>query len=129
MPRPSYKLIRLIASTIEAHKNCVRSGNVEWEAKHAERLRECEKLLPSGSGFDSGTTIDIERSKPQKILLHTSFHHMDESGGYAGWTEHDVIVTPAFDGIDLRITGPNRNDIKEYMHEVFQNDLMVDVDL
>jgi len=30
-----------------------------------------------------------------------------------------VIVTPAFDGIDVRITGRNRNNIKDYLGEMF----------
>jgi hypothetical protein len=35
-------------------------------------------------------------------------------------TEHKVIATPSFQGgFNLRITGRNRNDIKEYIAEEF----------
>ena len=44
---------------------------------------------------------------------------MNEYGAYVGWTEHDVIVTPAFDGFNLRVTGRDRNQIKEYIGDVF----------
>jgi hypothetical protein len=45
---------------------------------------------------------------------------MNEQGSYDGWTEHTVIVTPSLAmGYRLRITGRDRNGIKEYMHDVF----------
>ena len=49
---------------------------------------------------------------------------MSETGFYDGWTEHKVIVTPSFAGIDLRITGRNRNDIKDHIHDCFSSILM-----
>lgn len=115
-----HTLIEDIASTIDAYHNCVKSGNALWEGKHLERLEQIARNeLPSGSGIDSGTAIDIERSSGNKIILTAGFHHMDENGYYDGWTEHEVIVTPAFDGINLKITGRNRNEIKDYLHDVY----------
>jgi len=98
-------------------------GNKEWEDKHGDILDSIEKILPRGSGIDSGTTIDREKTTRSKIVLNTSYHHMDTNGYYDGWTEHTVIVTPSFDGIDIRITGRNRNDIKDYLHEIFDHAL------
>ena len=74
---------------------------------------------PRGSGFDAGTTLDIDASNATKLVFITSFHHMDEHGGYDGWTEHKVVVTPAFYDFDTRVTGRDRNRIKEYIGEVF----------
>jgi len=93
----------------------------EWEDKKADELEGLEYMLPSGSGFDAGTQVDLENSKPNRVVLHTAFHHMDEYGGYCGWTNHDVIVTPSLTrGFDIRITGRNtRNDIKSYIAETF----------
>lgn len=82
-----------------------------------------KNLLPSGSGVDSGTQIDRDKSNPGKIVLSTSYHHMDEGGCYDGWTEHTVIVTPSFSGFDLRITGRNRNDIKDYLGDRYYHAL------
>jgi len=45
---------------------------------------------------------------------------MDESGGYGGWTEHYVTVTPTFTGIDIKVSGKNRNEIKDYIAEAFE---------
>lgn len=78
-----------------------------------------KKHGPSGSGVDCGTRL-ADSSHPQRIVLDVSFHHMDEHGSYDGWTEHKVIVTPEFDGVSVRVTGANRNGIKDYLGEMFQ---------
>lgn len=113
-------IIQFIASTLVAHENCKRSNNVEWLARHTERLEAVEKLLPHGSGIDNGATIAIDASKRNHIVLVTSFHHMDENGYYDGWTEHTIVVTPSFDGICVDVRGRNRNDIKEYLAYTFR---------
>jgi hypothetical protein len=85
-------------------------------------------LLPSGSGIDSGTTIDILRSYPWRIILHTSFHHMNEYGCYTEWTEHEIVVTPTFIGrMDVVVKGRNHNGIKDYLGELFHYTLELTV--
>lgn len=89
------------------------------------------EALPSGSGIDSGTRIDRDQSKPNRIVLDFSFHHMDEHGYYDGWTQHRAIVTPsltAHSGFELRITGRDRNQLKDYLHDVFDTALNETID-
>ena len=127
--RPRYLYAELSAA-VQARKNCAKpkpDGNLEWFDNWTETINKLVELLPSGSGFDNGTKIDLDASHAEKLVLETSFHHMDDMGGYDGWTEHTVTVTPGFRGINLRISGPNRNDIKEYMHETFDYALTSDV--
>lgn len=115
-------LYRRIASRIDARRRCLDTGNGEWIKRHSEALRALEKHLPSGSGIDSGTTIDLDESHGEKIVLHTSFHHMNDQGMYDGWTEHTVTITPSLMfGIIVKIGGRDRNDIKDYLAEVFQD--------
>ena len=83
-----------------------------------------KQFLPSGSGFDSGTTIDRDVSCDTKVVLNTSYHHMNENGMYDGWTDHKVTVRPTFHSPDITISGRNRNDIKDYMQNVFYDHLM-----
>jgi len=84
--------------------------------------------MPSGSGIDSGTTLDFDKSSGSKLVFSTSYHHMTEDGMYDGWTEHVVTVKPSLMfGFDLAISGRDRNDIKEYLHEVYHDTLMTDV--
>jgi hypothetical protein len=123
------RLIEHLANSIVAMRNCEKNGNTEWHDKHYERILWLVKnALPSGSGIDSGTKIDFDASNgdaPEKIVLQCSFHHMDEHGGYDGWTDHTVVARPSFVlGIDLTITGKDRNDIKDYLSEVYYDALM-----
>ena len=116
------KLYAEIASMMHARENCEASSNKEWYQRHTERLETIERsCLPSGSGIDNGCTIDLGRSKQNRIVLSLGFHHMNEHGYYDGWSYHDVIVTPSLEfGFDLRITGRDRNDIKNYLYDVLQ---------
>lgn len=124
-------LARTIAHTLQAYQNCKADGNKsDWADEHRRRLEQmAADLLPSGSGIDNGTSINLEQSRPERIVLDTAFHHMDQGGGYDGWTEHQVIITASLvHGLSLRITGRNRNDIKDYLYDAFDNVLSADVD-
>jgi hypothetical protein len=113
-------LIVQIARTLEAHANCVKNNNTEWKIRWEEKLVELEGKLPHGSGVDNGVEIDMS-STADKIVLTVSFHHMDENGFYDGWTDHKAIVRPSFGGINIKITGKNRNEIKEYLADLFHH--------
>lgn len=109
-----------IAKLLQARVNCQASGNAEWLGRHtAEALELVKEFAPSGSGFDSGTMLDLTASNPEKLVFHTSFHHMNENG-YTHWTEHTVTVRPSLAfGILIRVSGRNYNDIKSYIHDAF----------
>ena len=107
-----------IYSRLMAIENCKKSGNSEWLDKHTEKLIELEKRLPSGSGIDCGTKIERDL-KANQFKLTLSFHHMDENGFYDGWTDHAITVRPSFGGLDLTISGKNKNDIKEYLLDTY----------
>lgn len=98
------------------------------EQRRAE-IKALVDLLPSGSGWDNGTEIDEIATSPTRLVLYGSFHHMDEYGYYDGWTDHQIVVTPSLQNdFELRITGQNRNDIKDYLHEMFDFALRQPVD-
>lgn len=100
-----------------ARVNCVKTHNSKWLENWESRIEQLKSLLPSGSGFDSGTkvvSIGLER-----VVFRTDFHHLNEQG-YNGWTSHSVTVKPSFVGtIDVKITGLDRNSIKDYIAETF----------
>ena len=113
------QIYQAIANTLGAIANCQKSGNAEWEKRHSDTLDDLWAEAPSGSGVDCGTKLD-DSSTPNRLVFNASFHHMDEHGGYDGWTEHQIIVTPDLVfGFDLRITGRNRNEIKDYLGELY----------
>jgi hypothetical protein len=126
MKRPVYQQI---ANTLHAIENCRKTDNKEWLAKHTQRLRDLvSEHMPRGSGFDNGTML-ATLSTQDKLIFRTSYHHMDGAGMYDGWTEHTVTVTPslAFD-FDLKISGQDRNNIKEYIAEVFNGALREEIE-
>lgn len=116
------KLYQAIASTYDAY---LRTNNIEWAQRHKERIEQLTRdYLPSGSGFDSGTEFDFDKSQTQRLIFNTSFHHMNEGGFYDGWTHHSVIVTPCLvHRFNLRITGKNKRDIKEHIADIFNHAL------
>lgn len=118
-----------LSGLIEARSNCVKANNVAWFDRHEETiLKLVNQHMPSGSGFDSGTKIDLDASHADKLVFTTAFHHMDENGYYDGWTEHTIIVIPSLHfGFHLRVSGRNRNDIKELIHQDFDHAMRADV--
>lgn len=127
-PKPVYVHL---ATLLQAAENCQQSDNVEWLGRHLARAEQLVKaFLPSGSGWDLGTKLNTESYSVSLIRLYGEFHHMDDHGGYDGWTAHDVLVTPSLvNEFDLKITGRNRNDVKDYLHELFDAALRVVVQL
>lgn len=131
----SKRLYEQLSAVVEARLNCAKvkadgtATNPEWYGRWYAIIQQLVKdFLPSGSGFDSGTKIDLDASHAEKLVFHTSYHHMDDVGYYDGWTEHTVTVTPSFRGIKLRVSGRDRNEIKDYIYEAFEIALCTEID-
>lgn len=123
------KIYQKLARAIGALNRCIAEENGVWTDKWEENISDILKTAPSGSGIDAGTGIDIDKSTGEKIVLYAEFHHMNENGMYDGWTDHMVIVTPSLErDFNLRITGKNRNQIKDYLAEVYSLWLNEDAD-
>lgn len=102
-----------------------RRPGAAWGSSRADGIEQqlkeyVRKTSPSGSGIDAGIHL-LEESKPLKLVFACDFHHLHEHGGYDGWTNHKAVVTPTFTGLDIRITGRDRNQIKDHLFEVFHH--------
>ena len=126
------ELAQLIAAYHSCNSVFAEETHRDYAMRHWERIHEIvTEYLPSGSGFDTGTTLltSPTSSHADKLTFSVAFHHMNEVGYYDGWTEHKVIVTPSFiGGFRLRVTGRNRNDIKDYIAEAFHTALMSEME-
>lgn len=124
-------LYRHLATALSAADNYRKAHNDEWLPKHLDAaLALTRDHMPSGSGFDNGTKLDLARSHAKKLVFTTAFHHVDEGGSYDGWTEHTVTVrlSSVFGISLLTISGRNRNQIKNYIADTFQAALTGEVD-
>lgn len=109
-----------IAGLIGALADCARLDRRDWAARHRASLQWIgDNLLPSGSGIDRGTTINVERSNADRLVLDVPFHHMDGSGFYCGWTDYQIIVRPDWSGIRIAVKGRDRDGIKDYLAETY----------
>lgn len=128
MKRPLY---HHIASRLGAMKNCARTGNDEWYKKHRDAICYLiDNYLPHGSGIDGRNTIDWGESHGERIVLGVSFHHMNETGSYDGWTDHTITVRPSLVfNFELSISGCDRNQIKEHLGDLFDAALREEIDV
>ena len=115
-----------IAMKLQAMKNCEKADN-DWYDRHAADIEsDMKSTAPDGSGFDNGTEMDYSKCNAKRLVFKTSYHHM-EDGYYTKWSQHEVILTPSFDGFDMRITGRDKNMIKDYIGDVFAEWLNTEV--
>lgn len=113
-----------IAQSLSAYHNAEKAGNAEWSEKHIQKVLSYTDYLPNGSGFDTGTSIDLNKSTEEKLVFLVSYHHMNSDGFYTGWTDHTVTITPSLvSGFDIKVSGRNKNEIKDHIAECFINAL------
>jgi hypothetical protein len=92
-----------------------------------ERIEDASKRLPSGSGFDNDSTVEIDECKPDRIVIASSYHHMSEGGYYDGWSDFRVVVRPSFTGPLVDVLGRTGQvqrrywdrDFRDYIAETF----------
>ncbi len=114
-----------LAGLLDARQRCIDTNNEQWRDRHeANALTIVKNFMPSGSGIDNGTKLDLDKSNGEKLVFYFGYHHMNESGYYDGWTEHTLTVRASMVyGIDLKISGKDRNDVKDYLYEVYRHAL------
>ena len=124
-------IYRELANRIQARLNCInfkddQENAVYWTEHHEKCIESLKDLLPSGSGIDSGISIDLINSTGEKIIIDSSFHAMNDGGYYDRWIDFSVTITPSLiHGISLKISGRfgKYQDIREYLFDVFYDSL------
>lgn len=124
------KLYQVFSTHRIAFLNCLTKKNAqsqEWADQHKELILQLVKeKMPSGSGIDTGTTWVEDFSPDEKLQFSCDYHHMNQHGFYDGWTHHIITVTPSFRDFNLDIQGEDRNDVHEYLAEVYRDALLQD---
>lgn len=123
--QPLYLSLAVLRSR---HYNLMQHDNPSETQREAifaieqELDRLTREYLPSGSGFDRGTfffTADPDAQLKPVLRFTTSYHHMNEHGVYDGWTQHQIKAEPDFGGLRVTVQGSNRNQIKDYIGDMF----------
>lgn len=91
----------------------------DYRQPHEEAIQTYLDMLPSGSGIDSGITFHWEESNAQRLQFTIPYHHMDENGYYDGWKDYGMDITPSLEyGFQIKLRGRDKNDTKEYLHQL-----------
>lgn len=115
---PNSYLSRLV-QVLRAYQNCEQSGNREWAEAHWQTAMNLNAAcLPSGSGINTPVKMSEWEKVPLQLTFAVEFQHMSDAG-WTGWTNHDVIVTADLSGPNVRVTGRDKNGIKDYLTELF----------
>lgn len=113
-------LYKKLARALIARNICQRDGNKEWLDKWNQTIDNIMKSAPSGAGFDLGTSLSTDYSGDNKLIFITNFHHMNENGYYYTWSCHEIEVTPDLGyELGINVSGSNKNEIKDYIADVF----------
>lgn len=112
------KVYEALAQAVEALNR--NPSNKETEEVMVDKIKTIMESAPCGSGFDSGTKFLEEKSNCKRLVFRTAFHHMNYAGYYDGWTNHLVTVeADLILGTSIRVSGKDRNDIKDYIGDAF----------
>jgi len=120
---PQHKLSHIIAARVATIAHLEKRGGechipvIERQQDEIDRV--VKAFMPSGSGFDNGTHFDYDKSTEAKLVFHVGFHHMHESGMYDGWTNHVVTIESSFTSPNIKISGRDKQGIKDYIADCF----------
>lgn len=120
------KVYERIARLIDGYRRIL--GETEMKQSIEKEIHAFVKEhMPSGSGWDEGTKIDLVESSDRRLVFRGSFHHMNADGFYVGWTEHTIDVQASMaTGFKIRVTGRRKNGITDYLYELFDHALTMD---
>ena len=111
-------ILRAFSEALQAMRNCEKSGNAEWHGRWLDYIAKLQSELPHGSGLDGKVEFILDKCNATRVVIFVEFHHM-KHGYYVGWTDHKIIVTATHCGPEIRVTGKDRNGIKDYLAELF----------
>ena len=111
-------ILRAFAESLQAMHNCEKSGNDRWRGRWSSYIAKLQAELPHGSGLDGKVEFILDKCNATRVVIFVEFHHM-KHGYYVGWTDHEIIVTATHCGPEIRVTGKDRNGIKDYLAELF----------
>ena len=109
---------------MKLYQKIARVASQKYAMLKWEEFVMLQKLLPIGNGIEKECVISLKSTK-KRIVIDTAYWHPNDNYETGLWTDHQVVITPSFEGeINIRVTGKNVDNIKEYINEVFRKALM-----
>jgi hypothetical protein len=116
---------------MKLYQKIARVVSQENTAKKSKELALLQELLPNGNviglqelNLSTVRCVILLKSTKKRIVIDTAYWHPI----IRQWTEHQIIITPSFEGeINIRITGKNQYNVKEYLHDIFRDVLMTEI--
>ena len=115
-------ILRAFSEALQAMRNCEKSGNAEWRERWIDYIAKLQSELPHGSGLDGKVEFILDKCNSRRVVIFVEFHHM-KHGYYVGCTDHEIVATATHCGTHIRVTGRDRNGIKDYLAELFYDAL------
>ena len=108
-----------MATLIEEIANCVDAcvyleAQERYSSLHSSpwySLDYWERRLPRDAGLRS--CIDRWCGGSDRVVIYVRFRHCE------GWTEHKLVITPSFGGLNIYVDGSDLNNVKNYLIELF----------
>ena len=122
------KLCKAIAESSDIVRSRATAESVR--ERHNDVLDFIEKeLLPSGSGFDSGTKINREKTTDTRIVLDTAVHPLTDAGYYTAWKHFSIIVSAShLFGFTVKSSKKLPWNIREWVLDTFNEVLDTEVE-
>lgn len=109
---------------MKLYQKIARVASQKNTPKKGKELALLQELLPIGNGIEKECVI-LLKSTEKRIVIDTAYWHPNDSYETSRWTDHQIVITPSFEGeINIRITGKNENNVKDYLHHIFHEALM-----
>jgi hypothetical protein len=129
--QPKKKYISL-AIAFNGYCNCFKDNTI-WLEKWTDAINQIIDSLPHGSGIDGITEFNFDESKPDKLIIDSQYHCMNENGYYDGMYGFKLILKPDWQNFKLEIKTNMPEKYKdqtiEYLADLFYNDLTEEITL
>ena len=124
---------KALSGIISGRLGALKGENFQWfDAREREIAQIESDCLMSGSGFDSGTTVDLDKSTSEKIVLNSAYHTMDDSGMYGQWIDLTITIVPSLQwSYDFKVNMHGFRDTKghrEYIESCVETILSADLE-
>ena len=111
---------------MKLYQKIARVASQKNKSLKEKELALLQELLPYGNGIETGCVISL-KSTHKRIVIDIAYGHPNYTDDI---TTYQVVITPSFEeGINVRITGKNKDKLiewlqKQYLQAIFREALM-----